>query len=215
MQAGASCVTLSELSNEELPSIKRRRALFRRSLAQWRPCSPEESCFKNTACSRLRRGFCRKQLLCELTWTKCPVFMSPISRGRPINDLLIFTMEMRIWKPREASEELFYSWWSIFYRVYGLIIGEIKVLKFLSFNCFSLFQGEFLFSCLKPRKIIIVFFFEEICFPSQDTLSWEILFISNNPKQYFLQDIFFTCWKKKSLAKEKKKRNPQLIMSFF
>lgn len=158
MQAGASCVTLSELSNEELPSIKRQRALFRRSLAQWRPCSPEESCFKNTACSRLRRGFCRKQLLCELTWTKCPVFMSPISRGRPINDLLIFTMEMRIWKPRGASEELFYSWWSIFYRVYGLIIGEIKVLKFLSFNCFSLFQGEFLFSCLMPRKIIIVFF---------------------------------------------------------
>lgn len=213
MQAGASCVTLSELSNEELPSIKRQRALFRRSLAQWRPCSPEESCFKNTACSRLRRGFCRKQLLCELTWTKCPVFMSPISRGRPINDLLIFTMEMRIWKPREASEELFYSWWSIFYRVYGLIIGEIKVLKFLSFNCFSLFQGEFLFSCLKPRKMIIVFFSEEICFPSQDTFILGNSFHFKQRKTIFSSGHFLYMLKKKK--PKEKKRNPQLIMSFF
>lgn len=215
MQAGASCVTLSELSNEELPSIKRRRALFRRSLAQWRPCSPEESCFKNTACSRLRRGFCRKQLLCELTWTKCPVFMSPISRGRPINDLLIFTMEMRIWKPREASEELFYSWWSIFYRVYGLIIGEIKVLKFLSFNCFSLFQGEFLFSCLMPRKIIIVFFLWGNLFSLTGHIILGNSFHFKQPKTIFSSGHFLYMLKKKSLAKEKKKRNPQLIMSFF
>lgn len=172
MQAGASCVTLSELSNEELPSIKRRRALFRRSLAQWRPCSPEESCFKNTACSRLRRGFCRKQLLCELTWTKCPVFMSPISRGRPINDLLIFTMEMRIWKPRGASEELFYSWWSFFF-----------------------------------------FFFEEICFPSQDTFILGNSFHFKQRKTIFSSGHFLYMLKKKK--PKEKKRNPQLIMSFF
>lgn len=44
-------------------------------------------------------------------------------------------------------------------------------------------------------------------FPHRTHLSWEILFISNNAKQYFLQDIFFTCWKKKACKRKKKKKS--------
>lgn len=43
VQAGASCVTLSDLINEDFPGINRQRALFGRSPTQRRPCSARSS----------------------------------------------------------------------------------------------------------------------------------------------------------------------------